>query len=102
MIPELLRIAVFQKGRIRGSNAANLLFPVPFWCAMGIAVGALYRAQTVWFGSDAAFPVVTKKVLVAQFIYNPLFAAPSAAVFQILIFSLRQATWNGPWPLPML
>ncbi|HSP42209.1 MAG TPA: hypothetical protein VLO11_05020, partial [Luteolibacter sp.] len=80
LIPELLRIAVFQKGRIRRNNAGNLLFTVPFWCGMGVVVDALYRAQAVWFGADAAFPVVAKKVLVDQFIYNPLFAAPCTAI----------------------
>jgi hypothetical protein len=79
-IPELLRIAVFQKGRILRKNAANLLFTVPFWCGMGVVVDALYRLQAVWFGNDAAFPVVAKKVLVDQFIYNPLFAAPCTAI----------------------
>lgn len=79
-IPELLRIAVFQKGRICKKNGANLLFAVPFWCTMGIVVDALYRMQAVWFGADAAFPVVAKKVLVDQFIYNPLFAAPCTAM----------------------
>jgi hypothetical protein len=80
LIPELLRIAVFQKGRIRRNNGTNLLFTVPFWCAMGIVVDALYRVQAVWFGADAVFPVVAKKVLVDQFIYNPLFAAPCTAM----------------------
>ncbi|MCU0778955.1 MAG: hypothetical protein MUF86_15000 [Akkermansiaceae bacterium] len=80
MIPEMLRIAVFQKGRIHRKNGANLRFTVPFWCAMGVIVDAFYRAQAVWFGADAAFPVVAKKVLVDQFIYNPLFAAPCTAM----------------------
>jgi hypothetical protein len=80
LIPELLRIAVFQNGRISRKNGTNLLFTVPFWCAMGIIVDAFYRAQAVWFGADAAFPVVAKKVLVDQFIYNPLFAAPCTAI----------------------
>jgi len=47
---------------------------------MGIAVDALYRVQAVWFGADATFPVVVKKVLVDQFVYNPLFAAPCTAM----------------------
>jgi hypothetical protein len=80
LIPELLRIAVFQGGRIRRNNAANLFFTVPFWCAMGIVVDALYRGQAVWFGTGAEFPVVVKKVLVDQFVYNPLFAAPCTAM----------------------
>ncbi len=35
-----------------------------------------YRFQALIFGAHADFPTVLKKVLVDQFIYNPLFAAP--------------------------
>jgi hypothetical protein len=80
LIPEVLRIVVFQKGSLRRPNAANLVFTVPFWCAMGIAVDALYRAQAVWFGAGADVPTVLRKVLVDQFLYNPLFAAPCTAM----------------------
>ena len=79
MIPELLRIFVFQKGGIRRSNFTNLLFTAPFWCMMGVVVDYFYRCQAGWFGTEATFSVVWKKVLVDQFLYNPLFAAPVTA-----------------------
>jgi hypothetical protein len=79
LIPELLRIFVFQKGKIRRSNFSNLLFTVPFWCGMGVVVDFFYRCQAGWFGTDATLPIVLKKVLVDQFLYNPLFAAPVTA-----------------------
>ncbi len=79
IIPELLRIFVFQKGRIRRSNWENLLFTVPFWCFMGVTVDFFYRRQAVWFGSEVTLVVVLKKVLVDQFLYNPLFAAPATS-----------------------
>jgi hypothetical protein len=79
VIPELMRILVFQKARIRRSNFNNLLFSIPFWCFMGLVVDYFYRQQAVWFGADASFQVVLKKVLVDQFLYNPLFAAPVTA-----------------------
>jgi hypothetical protein len=78
VIPELLRIFVFQKGRIRRANSANLLFTVPFWCMMGVVVDFFYRCQAGWFGAEVTFAVVLKKVLVDQFLYNPLFAAPAS------------------------
>ncbi len=78
VIPELLRIFVFQKGRIRRSNFENLLFTVPFWCMMGVVVDFFYRCQAGWFGAEVTFVVVLKKVLVDQFLYNPLFAAPAS------------------------
>ena len=80
LIPELLRILVFQKGQIRRLNSRNLLFTMPFWCFMGLVVDAFYRMQAVWFGAESSLPVVAGKVLVDQFLYNPLFAAPFTAV----------------------
>lgn len=79
LIPELMRILVFQKGRFRRANLANLLFAIPFWCFMGVTVDFFYRQQALWFGDEATFRVVWKKVLVDQFLYNPLFAAPVTA-----------------------
>lgn len=76
LIPEILRIAVFQKGRPLARNIRNLVFTIPFWGIMGLIVDLLYRSQAVWFGDAPSFPIVVKKVLVDQFIYNPLFAAP--------------------------
>jgi hypothetical protein len=76
IIPELLRISLFQRRRVRRSNFANLLFTAPFWCFMGICVDFFYRCQAAWFGEAATVAVVVKKVLVDQFLYNPLFACP--------------------------
>ena len=79
LIPELLRIGVFQRGKILHRNVDNLCFSVPFWCFMGVVVDGFYRAQAVWFGAEAVFPVVLTKVIIDQFVYNPLFAAPLTA-----------------------
>jgi hypothetical protein len=80
LVPELLRVLFFQKGKFHHQNAANLLFTVPFWCMMGTVVDGFYRAQAVWFGNDQAFPVVLKKVIVDQLANKPLFAAPVTAI----------------------
>lgn len=79
-IPELLRVVVFQKGRMRSQNVSNLVFAMPFWCFMGATVDAFYRAQAGWFGAEAEMGIVIRKVAVDQFVYNPLFAAPFTAV----------------------
>ena len=79
LIPELLRVLVFQKGQIRRENGANLFFTIPFWCFMGIMVDFFYRCQAGWFGAEATFAVVVKKVVVDQFLYTPLFASPVTA-----------------------
>lgn len=79
VVPEVLRVLVFQKGRVRRENFANLLFSIPFWCTMGVVVDFFYRCQAGWFGAEATFAVVVKKVLVDQFLYNSLYAAPVTA-----------------------
>lgn len=75
-IPEIMRIAVFQKGSPRRENAANLLFTIPFWCGMGMLVDAFYRTQALVFGAEATLRIVAMKVLVDQFIYSPFIATP--------------------------
>ncbi len=79
LIPELLRVLVIQKGRIGRENFGSLLFAAPFWCLMGVVVDYFYRCQAGWFGAEATLEVVVQKVLVDQFVYNPLFAAPVTA-----------------------
>ena len=76
VLPELLTVAVFQRGRVRRENAGNLLFGILFWGSQGVVVDGLYRFQAELFGSHVDFPTVAKKVLVDQFVYNPLYAAP--------------------------
>jgi len=79
IIPEIMRVVIFQHGRILLQNFGNLLFSIPFWCFMGVVVDFFYRCQAGWFGTQATVPIVAKKVIVDQFIYNPLFAAPFTA-----------------------
>lgn len=76
VLPELMRWLVLQKGRLRRTNFIELLFGVPFWCFMGVVVDQLYRWQAVWFGDEPTPSVVIPQVIVDQFVYNPLFAAP--------------------------
>lgn len=76
VLPELLRVFVFQKGKPRRANLVEFAFAAPFWALMGMAADLLYRWQAVWFGDEASFSSVVPQVAVDQFVYNPLFAAP--------------------------
>lgn len=76
LIPEIMRILVFQKGRARRFNLANLLFAIPYWCFMGMLVDAFYRTQALIFGAEPTFQVVIVKVLCDQFLYSPFVATP--------------------------
>lgn len=81
LIPEIMRIVFLQRGRAMRSNFSNLIFTLPFWSCTGMMVDLFYRSQALWFGSEASFGVVTTKVIVDQFIFNPLIAGPSGAWF---------------------
>jgi hypothetical protein len=76
LLPEVLRVLVFQRGTVRRENAEMFVFGVVFWGFIGACADTLYRLQALWFGSDPTFPVLVKKVAVDQFLYNPLWAAP--------------------------
>lgn len=81
LLPELLRVMVFQKGKIHSTNLKNLLYTIPFWAVMAVIVDLLYRMQVIWFGSEVTFAVVAKKVLFDQFVYSALFSAPATVWF---------------------
>ena len=76
ILPVLLTIAVVQRGRLNRGDLSGLVFLCLFWGMDGVIIDAFYRLQAVIFGAHADFSIVFKKVLVDQFIYNPLFAAP--------------------------
>jgi len=80
-IPEILRILVFQKARVLRTNFSNLLFTIPFWGCTGMVVDLFYRSQAEWFGTEVTFKIVATKVIVDQFVFNPLWAGPSGAWF---------------------
>lgn len=80
VVPEILRILVFQKGRVRRENFGHFLFAACYWGLGGMQVDFLYRMQGVWFGTDPGLTIVVKKVLVDQFLYCPLLAAPQAVI----------------------
>jgi hypothetical protein len=91
LLPELLRVLVFQNGKLLRNNFTNLIFTVPFWCFMGVTVDFFYRCQAGWFGSEVTFAIVLKKVLVDQLLYTPLFATPFTAV--LYDWKLRGFGW---------
>jgi hypothetical protein len=78
ILPEILRVATFQRGVVRRQNLVNLLFGIPFWGGMGMCVDAFYRGQTAWFGSGVTALVLLKKAALDQLVYTPFFGAPAA------------------------
>lgn len=76
--PEILTVAVFQKGRVRWQNLENLAFGIVYWGATSALTDAFYRGQALVFGGGADFLTIAKKVLVDQFGYTPFVALPLA------------------------
>jgi len=76
VLPVVLRVLVFQRGRAGRADLEQLVFACLFWGGMGLVVDALYRGQAMVFGDSPDWRVVLPQVLVDQFLYSPLFAAP--------------------------
>lgn len=51
-----------------------------FWGLVGVIIDAMYRGQALLFGDNNEPATIIKKVLVDQFLYNPLFANPFIAI----------------------
>jgi hypothetical protein len=69
---------LFATGRIPPRRAGlELGFYLGFWAWKGVEVDALYRTQASLFGEGSTAWVIAQKTLVDQFIYNPLWAAPT-------------------------
>ena len=56
---------------------AECLFLTVFWAYKGIEVDAFYRLQALMFGNGSDFLTIFAKVVVDQFVYNPVWAAVS-------------------------
>jgi hypothetical protein len=76
ILPSVLKWLTLNRGKFSREDWAEFAFLCIFWGIDGTIIDVFYRFQGVIFGVRPDFPVVLKKVLVDQFIYNPLFAAP--------------------------
>ena len=78
VLPEVLSVLCFQRGRVTARNRENLFFGLAFWAFSGLCVDLFYRGQARWFGTQPTAAVLVTKVAVDQFIYSALFAVPLA------------------------
>jgi len=68
-------------GKIRRDRlAAELAFYALFWAYKGVEVDLFYRLQSHLFGNHADPGTIVRKVLVDQFVYSPIWAAPMSAL----------------------
>ncbi len=69
----------------------EMAFFVLFWLYRGVEVDVFYRAQAAWFGDQPSVAVISKKVFVDQFIYNPLWACPT----QMFVFLWKDSGFSA-------
>lgn len=79
LLPEIMRVLLFQRGRVDAGNLQRFVTLAPLWIFMATAVDYFYTAQNEWFGFGNGFSTVATKVLVDQLLYSPLFATPVIA-----------------------
>jgi hypothetical protein len=87
-------VVLWRRGRLSsGHPLGELVFYLSFWAIKGVEVDLLYRFQAWMFGGAPTFAVIVPKVLFDQFVYNPLWGAPSqtwAFAFKDSGFSLEE------------
>src|SRR5438874_2696380 len=57
-------------------HGRTFVFNAPVWAVDGFLVNLIYRALAEWLGDRNSVPIVTAKICLDQFGYNPFFAAP--------------------------
>jgi hypothetical protein len=73
---------LWLSGRIEPSRSAFalLLFYVIFWGLKGMEVDFFYQLQGSWFGYENTINTIATKVVVDQFLYSALWAAPMITI----------------------
>lgn len=95
LLPEILKVALLQRGRVTRGNAFDLLTGIPLWGTWGMIVDAFYRLQGGWFGDGSGLWVVLVKVLIDQFLFSPFFGTPLlSAVFHWRDARFSRAVWR--------
>lgn len=74
VIPFVWRRLRYRTRTFETSLSAGI-FMSCFWAWKGIEIDLLYRGQALLFGNGTSLSVLVPKVLVDQFLYNPLWAA---------------------------
>ena len=77
VLPEILRVVVFQRGTITRNNLVDMAFGIPFWGALGCVTDAFYRGQAAWFGTEVHAAMLVKKVVLDMLVFTPFWGTPA-------------------------
>lgn len=81
LLPEVMRVVFFQKGRFRFQNLWSIVSMAPLWALLGLIVDFFYRIQGGWFGVGNTWDVVFMKVAVDQLFFSPLVVNPLVVAY---------------------
>ena len=90
LMPEILKIIFFQKGKATAQNLRNLIFVGLLFGVMGIFTDIFYGYQARWFGEENDLRTLFFKAFVDQGLYSPV-----ANFLLVSVFFLRE---NGISP----
>ncbi len=76
LLPEIMRVAFFQNGRVTRHNVWNFFTGCILWGFVGILVDFFYRCQAGWFGTESTWSVILPKILVDQLLFSPFLNSP--------------------------
>ena len=90
LLPAGFKLGFLERRWPRRNDGGDLLFAAGFYAVNALCADVLYRWQAVWFGTEASWPVLVRKVALDQFVYNPAFAAP----FAVACFAWKNARYS--------
>ncbi|OGK06455.1 MAG: hypothetical protein A2W80_12060 [Candidatus Riflebacteria bacterium GWC2_50_8] len=85
LMPEILKIIFFQKGKATAQNLRNLIFVGLLFGVMGILTDIFYGYQARWFGEETGLRTLFLKAFVDQGLYSPV-----ANFLLVSIFFVRE------------
>jgi hypothetical protein len=90
VVSEVYLVLWQQRGHWLGKNTRSLLYKIFIFGLGAMVVDLFYRSQASAFGGETDGKTIFIKVLVDQFLFNPLWAAP----FQAGLFYIKENGWN--------
>jgi hypothetical protein len=102
ILPELLKIAFFQRGRVEFVNFSNILYSGLLFGFAGVTVDIFYQYQAGWFGEGNDGWTLAAKTVVDQAIFSPI---QNALILALLLWrgeNFRSTTWRKVFSLNFL
>ncbi|PTY01488.1 hypothetical protein DB346_12100 [Verrucomicrobia bacterium LW23] len=80
IMAQAVKVALIQRFRWTWQNTVDAVFCFIFFAINGMLVVVLYRWQADYFGHEARWDIIAKKVLFDQFVFSFFWSAPFASI----------------------